>query len=593
MTHPINYYQKRLDEGNLLLAKYRNQSLLLSTARLLSFLLAATLGYYAIRQQAGTMAIPAFIAFLLFGYLLSRALQLREKTNLLQKQLLINRNELQLLSGGSNSLPGVISDLEMAEANDLDLFGPHSLFDMIRRTATIHGQQKLAEVLLAPSTDPSDIKLRQKAVAQLSTQPCIREDMLALALLHGEKEGNLDSLKDWLLEGDQLSDKKWVSFILWILPVINISLLAWYIHSGQIGPLLWGSAASWLITGLYLKYINHQQVLLGKKTAILDQYAAILNRFKQVNTGDSTILKELQKECFESGKAFQRLSRLSARLDQRLNMLMGFFLNTFLLHDLHCMVALEKWRRHYSSDYQKWVHTVAEIEYLNSLAFFAFNNPDYIYPTLLQSENLQIKAVGLGHPLIPAGQRVVNDISIGLPQKLMLITGSNMSGKTTFLRTVGINIILAQAGAPVPAKSLAFTPVRVLSSIRISDSLQEHTSYFMAELMKLRAMIDVLEKGVPCLILIDEILRGTNSDDKTHGSELFIRKLLKYNCLTLFATHDLVLSQLETTLPGQVSNACFESIIQDNELQFDYKLHEGVAQNKNASFLMKKMGIIE
>lgn len=593
MTEPKEYYQKRLEEGNLQRTKFQRQAWLLSTARLLAFLLAAALGYYAIKLHSGAVGIPAFLVFLIFLYLLSLAIKLRERTNLLQKQLLINQNELQVQTGGSNMLPCATNDPTPAEGNDLDLFGSHSIFNLLRRTASIHGEQKLAAVLQSPSMNTDDIILRQKAISQLSTQPEIREEILAQALVHGEKEGNLDSLKDWLQEADQLSNKKWIPWILWILPVTNISLLAWYIHSGQIGPLLWGAAASWLITGLYLRYINHQQVLLGKKTAILDQYAAILNRFREVNTGDSAILQELQKECMEAGKAFQRLSRLSARLDQRLNMVMGFFLNTFLLHDLRCMVALEKWRRIHKLDYAKWVHAVADIEFLNSLAFFAFNHPDYIFPTLLQQTGLQIKASSLGHPLIPAGQCIVNDISLGQPQKLMLITGSNMSGKTTFLRTVGVNIILAQAGAPVPALSMEFTPLCVLSSIRISDSLQEHTSYFMAELMKLHEMIAVLEKGVPCLILIDEILRGTNSDDKTHGSELFIRKLLQYNCLTLFATHDLVLSQLESSLPAQVSNACFESIIQDNELQFDYKLQQGVAKNKNASFLMKKMGIID
>ncbi|HMH31448.1 MAG TPA: hypothetical protein VK543_00370, partial [Puia sp.] len=171
-------------------------------------------------------------------------------------------------------------------------------------------------------------------------------------------------------------------------------------------------------------------------------------------------------------------------------------------------------------------------------------------------------------------------------------TGSNMSGKTTFLRTIGVNLLLAQIGACVCAASFRFVPMSILSSIRISDSLQEHTSYFMAELKRLHQIVLELQKGKPALVLIDEILRGTNSEDKTHGSEQFIRKLLQYDCLVLFATHDLTLSKLEQAFPGTIANHCFESSIRQDELFFDYKLQTGVAKNKNASFLMKKMQII-
>jgi len=172
------------------------------------------------------------------------------------------------------------------------------------------------------------------------------------------------------------------------------------------------------------------------------------------------------------------------------------------------------------------------------------------------------------------------------------VTGSNMSGKTTFLRTIGVNLLLAQCGAPVCAASFSFTPMQLLSSLRVSDSLQDHTSYFMAELKKLQQIIHRLQKGIPALVLIDEILRGTNSEDKTYGSEQFIRKLLQYHCLSLFATHDLTLGKLEEEKPDAVRNYCFESIIEDGELHFDYRLQRGIARNRNASFLMKKMEII-
>jgi DNA mismatch repair ATPase MutS len=194
--------------------------------------------------------------------------------------------------------------------------------------------------------------------------------------------------------------------------------------------------------------------------------------------------------------------------------------------------------------------------------------------------------------LIPEKERVANDFTIGRNNRLQIITGSNMSGKTTFLRTLGVNLLLAQCGAPACASSFTCTPMQILSSLRINDSLQEHTSYFMAELKKLQQIIMQLKPGLPALVLIDEILKGTNSEDKTFGSEQFIHTLLQYNSLTLFATHDLSLSKLELSFPDIICNYCFESRIEDGQLYFDYKLRKGIAKNKNASFLMKQMGII-
>jgi DNA mismatch repair ATPase MutS len=234
---------------------------------------------------------------------------------------------------------------------------------------------------------------------------------------------------------------------------------------------------------------------------------------------------------------------------------------------------------------------VAEIECLNSFSTFRFNNPDYCFPSVSEG-SLVIEAKQIAHPLIPEKERVPNDFAIGIKDRLQLITGSNMSGKTTFLRTIGVNLLLARCGAPVCAGYFCFSPMLILTSIRISDSLQEHTSYFMAELKRLKQIILSLQKDQTALVLVDEILRGTNSEDKTQGSRQFIRKLLQYHCVALFATHDLSLSVLENEYPGAVANYCFESIIKDNELDFDYTLQKGVAKNKNASFLMKKMEII-
>ena len=255
------------------------------------------------------------------------------------------------------------------------------------------------------------------------------------------------------------------------------------------------------------------------------------------------------------------------------------------------MLALENWKTKYQADFPSWLDLVGKIELLNSLAVYQFQHPDDVRP-MISDTPLYLSVKNLSHPLIAPTHRVGNDLVMGSPEKLFLITGSNMSGKTTFLRAIGMNLVMAQAGLPVAASYFEFSPMQIFSSIRISDSLAENTSYFMAELKKLKALKMGVQSSTASLVLIDEILRGTNSEDKYHGSAEFVKELMSMDCLSLFATHDLKLGSMEQEFPGQLTNYCFESIIENNQLHFDYTIRKGIAQNKNASFLMKHMGII-
>ena len=388
-----------------------------------------------------------------------------------------------------------------------------------------------------------------------------------------------------------------------ILTLANLIALLYSFSSGNYTPLVIAIIVCRLLTGYFSKSVSLQHRLISNKQPIFEQYADILLVFSTADTGDSPVLQQLRTRSQQAHTAIRRLSRLTSFFDQRMNLLVNLILNSLAFYDLQCMVALERWKARYKADFPGWVEAVGQIECLNSLATFAFNQPEYVYPSPVEEgtkegvpfrlARLFIEATGLAHPLIPAAQRrIANDFSIGRDEKLILVTGSNMSGKTTFLRTVGVNLLLAQCGAPVCAGAFSFTPMQPLTSLRISDSLQEQTSYFMAELKKLQRIIRQLETGAPALVLIDEILRGTNSEDKTYGSEQFARKLAGYRCLSLFATHDLALGQLEQELPGAVVNYCFESVIEGDNLHFNYQLQRGIARNRNASFLMKKMEII-
>jgi MutS domain V len=570
----------------------RRRANLLSILRLIAFFLFSFSIYRCVIEFRYTCLLYSSALFVLFLILVRISFRLKDQRLLFEKLVFINTNELQVLAHAPNQFPDGRHFLAGASwLDDLDIFGPGSLYHLLNRATTSHGEEKLAAILKNPSLQKGGIEQTQEAVKRMAEQLEKRQMISAKGMAYEEKEGNMKEVNSWLQTRSLLYKKSWLRILAWVLPAFNLSAAYYYLATDQLLPLALGIASSWSITGFFLSYINQQHAMLSKKQPILDQYTSILRAFSQVEPGSSVLLQALEKESVEAHHSIHRLSRLSQYFDQRLNMLVNFLLNSFLLYDIHCIIALENWKEKNKSKLPEWIHCVGSIECLNSLAAFAYNNPGYVYP-LVFLEKTSISARQIAHPLLSESERVANDFEIGKDDRLQLITGSNMSGKTTFLRTVGVNILLAQCGAPVCATSFQFTPVRILSSVRISDSLQEHTSFFMAELKRLKEIIGQLEEGLPALVLIDEILRGTNSEDKSNGSEKFIQKLLQYPCLTLFATHDLSLGSMEHQFPGQISNYCFESNIENGALHFDYTLRPGIAKNKNASFLMKKMGII-
>jgi DNA mismatch repair ATPase MutS len=287
----------------------------------------------------------------------------------------------------------------------------------------------------------------------------------------------------------------------------------------------------------------------------------------------------------------RRLSKLLNWMDTNLNVFAYFFLNGLFMFSIHLLFALEKWRNRYRGMIPEWFAMLAEFDAMSGLAAFSFNNPGFVYPKSVSGDFI-LEAREIGHPLIPHKECVTNDIEINGWKQFLIITGANMSGKSTFLRTIGTNCILGMIGAPVYAKSFIFTPVEIHSSIRNNDSLVKGESYFYAELKQLKEIIEELKSGRKILILLDEILRGTNSSDKRSGSIALIRQLLNYNVIGVFATHDVELSKLINSYPESIRNFCFEISFTDDRMEIDYKLLPGVCRNLNASYLMRKMGIV-
>jgi len=301
-------------------------------------------------------------------------------------------------------------------------------------------------------------------------------------------------------------------------------------------------------------------------------------------------MQAIGERAGEADVKVNRLASLVRTFDARLNSMTSLFVNSLLLYDLQCVYRLEKWKSENAPELMRWLDTIKETEALISLATFSFNHPQFNFPSVNDEQKLAAK--GLGHPLLGDDERVVNDVHLDEEASIIIITGANMAGKSTFLRTLGVNVVLALAGAPACAEAFECPLVNLRTGMRTADSLKENQSYFYAELDRLKSIMDELRSGKRLMILLDEILKGTNSTDKQAGSIALVKQLADYPCLVVIATHDLALGDLESLYPQKVSNCSFEANIEDDHLSFDYKLKKGIARKMNATFLMKKMGIV-
>ena len=323
----------------------------------------------------------------------------------------------------------------------------------------------------------------------------------------------------------------------------------------------------------------------------LRHYSSLLTKIEKSDFTSSR-LKHLQSQLLlnneKTSLKIKKLSELFASLDSIGNLVTTpVFNGTFLFH-IHTLKALIAWKKKNGSQLMTAIDIMGEVEMLNSLANFSYNNPDYAFPKL--NNNYAITFTDLSHPLLNKENRIGNDIDFS-KENFIILTGSNMSGKSTFLRSLGINMVLAGTGAPVCAAAANVQPLKVLVSMRLSDSLSDSTSYFFAEIKRLKQIMDSLQ-GERCFVLLDEILRGTNSDDKRNGTIEVIKKMVNKQVIGAIATHDTEVCLTTKEYPNQLTNKSFEATIVDNELYFDYKLRDGVCQNKSATFLMKKLGVI-
>ena len=344
---------------------------------------------------------------------------------------------------------------------------------------------------------------------------------------------------------------------------------------------------------VFAKGITKIQSTYGDKLQILATYADQIQLTEQREM-NSDALKELKSQLTSGNRSasqtVHQLAKLMNALDQRSNLLISTILNGLVFWELRQVMQIEKWKELHAADLPKWIDTIGSIDAYCSLATFSYNNPEYIFPTIYD-QPFRLQATAMGHPLMNRDKCVRNGIDIDKRPFFMIVTGANMAGKSTYLRTVGVNYLLACIGAPVWADQMLIYPARLVTGLRTSDSLTDNESYFFAELKRLQLIINMLKNGDELFIILDEILKGTNSVDKQKGSLALITQFINMNTNGIIATHDLLLGTLIDVFPDNIGNYCFEADIKDNELTFSYKMRKGLAQNMNACFLMKKMGI--
>ena len=540
------------------------------------------------------LSLICLTAFL-FAVKLDLEYAFREKYT--ANRLLLNQNELKILDHqyADRETGAAYHTLNPHLSADFDLFGAGSLFQYLNRCSTQGGKQKLAEGLCQSRQEKEVIEEKQRAIRELAEKLEFVTNFRTHGMFITEKGNELESLETWLRLPEEKS--RLLPILCILVPLLNLCWIALVISGIFTFNSLWIPViVSLSIVGSQLKKINRAHNLLSKTAGTLKNYTTII-RLMEAEKFQASYLSRLQLKLScngrKAGDSLSSLYKLLNSFDQRLNVLVAVVLNALLLYDIQVWLRLGKWKAQHKNSVASWFEALSELDALVSLSIYAFNNREAVsYPEVAEQE-FTFQAKEMGHPLLHPATRVCNSFGFAGTPRILIITGANMAGKSTFLRTLSVNLILAMNGAPVCAKWFSFTPCDLLSSIKIQDSLSNNESYFYAELVRIREIISHVQAHPHTLVVLDEILRGTNTRDKQTGSRGLLEKLISLNAVVLVATHDLALGELEKSYPDVVTNNCFEVELTNDQLIFDYKLKNGISQKLNASYLMKKMGIID
>lgn len=566
----------------------------LSLTRLASILTFLLLLYQFLTQGDFIWLIVSILSLLGFLFLIKLHETVKWKLQFTDEKKKVVNDEISFQHGDLSPFVSgeVFIDPSHPFSYDLDFFGDHSIFRAINRTGTFLGKENLAEHLL--NIQSNDAILRtQEAVKELSPHVEWRQDLHTLARMQPDNKENYEGLIKWS-KIKPLSLSFILKAVCYLFPtaIIVSSLLYLTIPELISGNIIWLLFLIDLgILGSFFKKIKGELTHTTKIEKVLKQYSMLLREIED-QSFNSDLLKEQQNKLItqniKASKAIHELSLLFGRMEHVQNVFASPILNGFLLYHIYVLQQLSSWRKRYGNHIKDWLTVIATFETLNSLANFSYNRPEFVFPTL--NEEKKVDFEDLGHPLIIEDKAITNSISFS-EHPFFILTGSNMSGKSTFLRAIGTNMSLAGIGAPVFASKANVHPLPIMISMRQSDSLADSESLFFAEVKRLQSIMKTLENG-PCFVLLDEILRGTNSDDKRIGTMEVVRKMATKGAIGGIATHDLEVCNVAEEHPDLLTNKRFEVAIVNDELVFDYKLQDGICENKSASFIMKKMGVI-
>ncbi len=589
MEDLTTFYKDQIAEHQEALEQVKQQLTTSSILRLIVFC-ASAIGIYLLFGNTKWVLVTLLLTIMVFLFLVTRHSDLQRKKDKLKVLVAINETEIKVLNRDFHHLPegNEFKTPSHHFSQDIDLFGRGSFYQFTNRTTLQQGSEILAGLFTENSIE--NIPEKQEAILELSQIPGWRQDFSATATLT-KTETTIDVIVKWL--------NTYVPFVPQLMnwfplafSVGSIGVFALYFFDRVPASLL----IIWLFLGLgvssaYFKKIQKLEGFCSKMQSTFRQYNELLLQIERYNF-KSELLTSRKKKILSEGKEtsaiIKRFSNLLNSLDKNNNMLYIIFANGFFLRTMTHCYNIERWIAEHGDSVEKWFETIAFFDAYNSLGNFAFNHPNYSFPKL-KRKKIVLNSKGAGHPLLDPGKCVLNDFHIDREQ-FFIITGANMAGKSTFLRTISLQIMMANVGLPVFAKEAEYNPIKLVTSMRTTDSLTDDESYFFSELKRLKFIVGEIEKD-NYFIVLDEILKGTNSTDKAKGSRKFVERLVGSRSTGIIATHDLSLCEIANE-HDQIENYYFDAEIIDDELHFDYGLKKGICQNMNASFLLKKMEIV-
>jgi len=578
--------------------KCRKNYNIIGSLRLLAFIVTLVYIYLLIKNVSIYSFIGTIVSLIIFVFLIKSHSNISSKLNKIKNLISINKKYVDRIDGnwakfqdlGENAL-----DLNHPYASDLDIFGKSSLFQLINTTNTFLGRKKLINLLnKTENRDSANIIKRQNAVKELSDKIEFCQELESENNSNKKNMKEPSSLLNYAENTDSLFKNSYIKPLVNFMPIFSI-LFCTVTFIFNIKPFYYVIAVIFIIHAImnFISYTNISSTLDSVEgfNDDLHSYANALKLIENENFNDK-YLNKLKDNLFfkdkSSSKIMGELTTIINNINLKHNFLIYFVLNLLVFWDFRCLFALENWKVKYGKLISKYLDTLADFEAISSLSVLTHLDTEYSFPTFTR-ENLVVKTEDLGHPLINSESRVNNSVS--MKDNIFIVTGSNMSGKTTFLRTIGINLVLAYAGAPICGKSMECSLMDIFTSMRINDNLMEGSSTFYVELMRIKKIIDNLPKKKSMIFLIDEIFRGTNSKDRIIGARSVLKSLDKPWVCGLISTHDFELCDLEYNNETKIKNYHFSESYSENKIHFDYKLREGRCNSTNAKYLMKMVGI--